>query len=363
MLGVVAPAEAQTEYELGERGFEAVEQPEPGTPAGELAAVRSALAEEKPDRARRLATQWIKAHPNHELRAEAYLLRGDAKAMDGNYYNALFDYEVVARGFPASDAFFTALERELEIARRFASGKNRKWLGMPIVPATGEAEELLIRIQERSPGSKLAERAGKALGDFYYRRGEMLLAAEMYGIFTENYTDSQWAEYAARRRINAHLGRFKGPRFDATGLLEAERQLLAYQEDYPAAAEAHAARELLVRVDESLAEKSLTAARYYDGQGERVSAVYMYGRVVTDHPDSAAAKEALAALDELDPERAEALREGDFERRPRGRLSPQVTGDRAPIGGRPETDGAGEPTPPTTERTPFEPSPEVTPPE
>jgi len=356
------PASGQTTYELGGQGFRPTESPAAGTPGAELAAVRAALADGEPNRARKLATRWIEAHPDHPRAAEAYLLRGDAKAMDRDYYKSLFDYEIVARGYPASNAFFTALEREFEIAQYFAQGNRRKWLGMRFVPAAGEAEELLIRIQERAPGSKLAERAGKALGDFYFRRGEMLLAAEAYGIFADNYPSSQWAAYAARRRIDANLGRFKGPRFDATGLLEAERQLIDFQDDFPADAERHGARELLVRIDESLARKSLAAAEYYDGQNMTVSAVYMYTRVVTDHPDSAAAKNALIALERLDPDKAQQLRAGDFERRPRGSVSPQAPEGSQPIGGRPETDRPSSPAPPPA-REPIDTNPENTQPE
>ena len=92
-------------------------------------------------------------------------------------YEALYDYEVVARTYTGSEVFVAALERELDIARRYANGEKRRLWGMRIASAESEAEELLIRVQERLPGSSLAEEAALLLGDFYFSRRQMDLAA------------------------------------------------------------------------------------------------------------------------------------------------------------------------------------------
>ncbi len=331
----VAAQPTQGRYELGIGGFEAVEIPDPATPAGQLYRVRQLLADDQPGEARGLANDWIDAHgEQHPLSDEAYLLRADAKFAQNNYYIALFDYEYLVRSYPGSAYFVTALEREFEIASMFVQGTRRKLWGMRLVSAEGEGEELLIRIQERAPGSAIAERAGKALADYYYNNGEMRLAAEAYSLFVDLYPNSQWLAYAMQRQVDANLGRFRGPRFDATGLLEAERRLAAFAERMPAEAEQHGADELFVRIDESLARKSLVVAEWYDGQNEPVSAKYMYRRVVTDHPQSAAAQRALARLIAMDrqlgqqlqgmtpPEAAEAL--GD--EASRARRQREITG-------------------------------------
>jgi len=306
LAAVAAPAQ-QTQYEFRDGRFVKVAEPDPATPSGELAEVRRAIADGDADRAVKLVSRWIEDHANHPALPEAYLLRGDAKVLRGDYFQSLFDYEYLVRMYPGSTQFHIGLEREYEIAKLFANGRYRKLWGMRIVPAYGEAEEMFIRIQERTPGSNLAEQAGKELGDLYYRRGEMLLAAEAYDIFVNNYERSQWAEYAMQRQITANLATFKGPRFDATGLYEAELRIDEFKNRYPAAAEQVGADELLIRIDESLAEKQLTTARWYDSQDKHVSASYMYGRVITDHPRSASAVQALARLREMDPVKADAL--------------------------------------------------------
>ncbi|MBI1374377.1 MAG: outer membrane protein assembly factor BamD [Phycisphaera sp.] len=293
---------AQETFELAPDGtFRKVKTYDPSTVEGQLQGIRTAIAQERYKDAINAADDWIDANPNNPGLAQAYLLRADAKAARGDYFKALFDYEYVLRAYPGTDEFAVAQERELKIAEAFSRGVKRRLWGMRIMPAGGEAEELLIRIQERAPGSKVAERAGKELGDFYYRDARMARAAEAYELFVENYPESQWQEYAMQRQIMANLATFKGPRFDATGLIEAQRRLEDYQEAYPAAAERIGSDALLVRVDESLATRSLLVAKWYERTGKKVSAIYMYKRVIKDHPGSAAARRAVDRLRELDP--------------------------------------------------------------
>ncbi len=299
LLTAASHVAGQISYELNDEGFQKVDQPDPTSPTGRLQAARTALAEGEAKRATKLLNEWIGQNPYSPLMAEALLLRGDSWVARKEYYKSLFDYEKLLRQYPGSPQFKLALEREFEIAELFGSGVRRKLWGMRWITATGEAEELYIRIQERAPGSKLAERAGIALGDFYYDRGDMWLATEMYTIFSENYPRSQWSAHAMQRQIEANWALFKGPNFDATGLFEAERHLMKFKQEHPAEAERAGADEQLARIDEQLANKQLNVARWYERVNKMVSARYMYRRVVTDHPRSSAAIEAANRLREL----------------------------------------------------------------
>jgi outer membrane assembly lipoprotein YfiO len=293
-----APLSADT-YELKGGTFQQVQSWPEGSPEHGIQQIRRLIAEKESDDAVDLADDWIKQNPYHPMIAQAYLLRGDAKAQDHSYYKALYDYEMVINLYPDSEAFFPALEREFQIAQTFSSGVKRRLWGMRIMPAEAEAEEFLIRIQERTPGSSLAEQAGKALGDHYYNRKEMLLAAEAYDIFLENYPRSQWRPEIMKKLIDANLATFKGPRFDATGLIEARERIDDYKRDFPASAEKQGADALLVRIDESLAQKALVTARWYDKKDKLVSAKFMYKRVIDDYPGSSAAQEASRRLEAL----------------------------------------------------------------
>ncbi len=304
---IPAQAADRATYELVDGKFVKVNEPDPATPEGKLLGIRKAIAKGKGKTAQSLASDWISKNPSHPKLAVAYLLRGDAKSSNKDFYKALRDYEFVIRAFPGSPEFEVALDRELKIASAYVRGVKRKIWGMRILPADDDAEELLIRIQERSPGTKIAERAGIELADYYYRDGRMNLASIAYDLFLQNYPQSQWREHATKRQIDASLATFKGPRFDATGLINAKQKLLDYRDQFPAASERIKTQALLTRIDESLAERTLFDAKWYDKRNNLVSARYMYMRVIKDHPGSSAARKALARLQEIDPKTFSAI--------------------------------------------------------
>ena len=294
--GLQTPCQGQEVYELEDGQWLKERSVPPDSMEGKLQTARKLLAQDDPNQAMKLLNQWIKDYPNSPLQAEARLLLGDAKTQKRHYYRALFDYEFVIRAYPASEQFATALEREYEIARLFVNGMNRRLLGMRILPAEGEGEELLIRIQERAPGSEIGEKASLELADYYYRAGEMINASDAYDLFLINYPNSVNREWAMLRLIQANLARFKGPQFDPTGLIDARTRLLQYQREYPAAAERIGADALIVRISQSMARKDLVTAMWYEQTKKNVSAAYLYRRLIEDHPESPAAEEAVMRL-------------------------------------------------------------------
>src|SRR5699024_6720274 len=84
----------------------------PNTAQGQLQAISQKLEQNQAETAQTLAQAWLKEYPSGTLRAQALLLLGDAKVAQKHYYDALFAYERLIRGYPASKAFDTALDRE-----------------------------------------------------------------------------------------------------------------------------------------------------------------------------------------------------------------------------------------------------------
>lgn len=291
---------AQQRYELTEGEWLAHTPPDPDSNEGKLEAIRKLIAEGRGKKAQELAGDWIEANPNHPLLVEAYLLRGDALVAQKDYWNSLYDYESVIRLYPGSEQYHVALEREYEIARLYVGGTNRHLLGMQILSAKSDGEELLIRCQERAPGSEVGERASITLADYFFDEGDMYQASEAYDLFLLNYPYSDHREWAMLRLIVSNLARFKGEEFDPTGLLEARQRLRDYFQQYPAAAELNEAQGWLFRIDESLALEDYAIARWYERRGERVSAIYLYRRIVEQYPGSGAAQQALDRLKAMD---------------------------------------------------------------
>ncbi len=295
-----AMGQSSKRFELDGSGqFERTSVPEPGSDEEILGRARELLANDKPAQARSILNTWIEEHSREDnpYLAEAYLLRGDAITADGNEYKALYDYEAVINEFPASPEFVTALERELEIGLRYLGGLRRRFLGLRIESGTSIGEELLVRVQERLPRSQLAERAAIELADYYYRVRDLEMAAEMYGIFLTNFPESQHRKKAMQRRIYSNIARFKGPRYNAAPLIEAQYLVEGFAQTYPADASAAGLNDALVaRLDESLATQMLTTSQWYLKRGDRASARLSLGRLVREHPGTVAASRAAEIM-------------------------------------------------------------------
>lgn len=292
LLGPKA-ALGQDVYRLGTDDEWALEAtPAPG-PAAQLAQARRVLAEGRPGRALNMVNRWMHRHPHSPLAPEAYLIRGESLIGVGDEYESLYDFEFLVRKYPDSEVFSLALEQEFNVAVKYAEGMRRKVFGLRILDATDEAEELLIRIQERLPGSGLAEQAGLQLAALYFRDRRMGLAADAYAIFIERYPRSTEIPFARRRLIYSNIATFKGPQFDIVGLLEAKAELQQLAVRRPAEAERIGAGALVQRIEESESTKMLTTAMWYFNEGDPIAAEYTIRKLVQRFPRSAACIRAL----------------------------------------------------------------------
>jgi outer membrane protein assembly factor BamD (BamD/ComL family) len=282
-------------------GWMAQPGPADGSDEARILSARRLLADDRPGEALSILNAFIEQYErtSNPLLSQAYLLRGDAISADGNEYKALYDYETVIRAFPGTPEFVTAVERELEIGIRYLQGLDRKFFGLRFVPAVEEGEELLIRVQERLPGSRLAERAGIELADHYYRIRELKLAAEAYELFMQNFPLSSYRAKAMQRRVFANIARFKGPRYDAAALADAATLIRRFMSLYPAQAEQAGLDDaLLTRIDESGGQQLLEVANWYLVRNDPVSARLTLRRLIVKHPQTAAAAQALQTLTE-----------------------------------------------------------------
>lgn len=302
-LAAAAPAWAQqTTLELSEQGWQAAQASE--AIDDDEAAIREAWATllgGQPARAKSMLSTWLRENRNrgNPWVPLALLVRGDAKVALGDEYDALYDYEEIARNHAGSPEFVKAAERELDIAVDYINGKRRKFLGLRITNARRDGEELLVRIAERLPGSQLAERAMLELGAHYRRTGEFGLARDVYGIFLEAFPTSTFYRVVLLARIEATFSQYNGPQYDGSGLLETEELLDVYELKYPGDLEVQAELDALrVRIDESQGQQLLGMAEVYLLRDEKASARYVLRRLLQEHPRTVAAQEALDILRE-----------------------------------------------------------------
>lgn len=290
------PASAQNTMRLDAEGnWVPVEtEADPSSDEGVMNRARKQLAENRPKGALALLDSWIKRNAAQDKpeTAEALLRRGDAKLALKDEYEALYDYERVIKEYPGTPQFVTALERELEIGLMYLNGLRKKSFGIRMDNATRIGEELLIRVQERAPGSQLAQRAAIELANYYYRIRDLRMAAEAYDIFLANFPTSEYRELAMERRVFSNIGRYKGPRYDASGLIEAQYLVRDFAARYPKSAEQIGMNDALIaRLDESAADQMFETGTWYFKRDDPVSARYTLKRLLQKHPDTVAADE------------------------------------------------------------------------
>lgn len=300
LLASSAALAQSTELRLDPAGeWEQTDAPLPGSPEAILAEARRAIANDRPGAAKLALDPWIKANERsgNPLLAEAILLRGDAHTALGDEYEALYDYERVIKEFPATESYTLAVERELNIGVRYVNGMRRRFFGFRILDAEDVGEELLIRVQERLPGSRTAERAGIELADQYYRARRLELASDAYDLFVQLYPRSQYVPKAMERRIYATIAAYKGPRYDPAPLLDAQVLVRRFATFYPAKAqEAGLDDALVARLDDSAAQELIESARWYLTRDDEVSARYVLKRLIRTHPRSGAAQQAYTFM-------------------------------------------------------------------
>lgn len=277
-----------SEYKLNEsREWSAVKAPEPGTDEALIMQARKHLAEDQPAPAQKMLAPWIEEHrrAGHPLLAEALLIRGDALLAQDREFDALYDYEEVCKGHRESEAFATAVERELDIAVRYANGLRLRVFGFRWGDPEDVLVELLLRVSERLPRSQAAERAMIELADYYYRQRELGQAKDVYDAYLESFPTGPNALKAHERRIHCDVGRFKGPRYNAAALIDAKVQIEQFQRRYPAQAEATGLNASLAsRLDESMAAQLLDTAKWYLRVDDEASAKFVLERLQRDHP-------------------------------------------------------------------------------
>ncbi len=138
----------------------------------------------RPDDAHDILKPWMKANPNAPDRDRAVFLLADVYYREGSRdrFKAFYFLDELMDKYPASRFYGPALAKQYQIADEYLNGYKNSFLGLHVLSAEDEAIEMLYRIQERSPGSALAERC------FCERR-----------IITFAHRSSTWRETLTRR--------------------------------------------------------------------------------------------------------------------------------------------------------------------
>jgi outer membrane assembly lipoprotein YfiO len=272
------------------------------TPDPALDQIEQLISVNQPNAARKLALQWLKTNKSSPNRDRALFLLAEAYFRLGDRIWSFYQYDELLDNYAESRLYYPALQRQYDIADAFLRGFKRKFLWMRILGAEEEAVEMLYRIQQRSPGSPIAEKALLRTADYYYSDGQYDLAADVYAAYARSYPRSSVIQTVRLRQAFSYYAQFRGVRFDPTPMTDARAQLVDLIKEYPEMARQENLPAFIERIDATFARKLYVTANYFERVHEPKAMAYYYQYLVKTYPNSPEADKARKILSELPAE-------------------------------------------------------------
>jgi len=186
-------------------------------------------------------------------------------------------------------------EFEYAIAQAYLQGRKRSLLGMPILAAYGEGQNIMRSLVERAPFTPMAQEAVMSMATHYVRRRQFDEAQQEFAFLIRNYATSPFMEEAEFNMAYCFFLSNRGVPYDRGVLLEARDTLKFYLEKYPNGTFRAEAEQLAGIVHDRLAEKDYQAADLYQRRGHPDAAAVYLQWIDKQYPKTAAAAKARAA--------------------------------------------------------------------
>ena len=246
--------------------------------------------------ARKLALTWLKSHKDSPLRDRAIFLLAQAYFQYGDRVRAFYHLDELMDNYPDSPLFYHALEKQYQIADAYLRGYKIRFLMVPLFGAENEAVEMLFRIQQRSPGSPLAEKALRRTADYYFADRQYDLAFDAYASYNRSYPRSPDIPIVKLRQAFSALAQFRGSPFDASTLLDARALLGDIAQRHPDLADQENLAEVVRRIDATFSGKLYDTADFYRRTNKPRAAVYLYRYLIKTYPQSRQAAKSQEQL-------------------------------------------------------------------
>lgn len=275
--------------------------PMPGTPEGDIYAIKNSLREKRYRRALSEVQAFKRCHGHGDpLYPQALLLEAEAQVGLKEFDNAHAACQLFLGEFSGMELTDEALRLEFVIAEAFLAGaKHKVWGGVFRVSGENLGNKILDEISADHPDSRIAELAVKAKGDHLVKTGEHALAEIEYSRMIRDYPKSRYNQFAVQRTAESALASFAGVEYDEAALIEAEERYKDYRTRYRDAAERDGVGLILDTIRETRAEKDFQIGQYYERTDHVGSAVFYYKNVRAQFEGTIAATKATERLELL----------------------------------------------------------------
>lgn len=287
-------------YDPDRKAWAELPPPPPGTPEGDLHAIKVRIREEDYGSALSAIKEFFKRYgESGPFQPEVLIAKAEALIGRDDYDKAHLVLQEFLGGFGGMALTSEALRLEFVIAEAYLSGVKRKVWGIRLFSGEDIAFRILDEIATDYPDSRLAELATKTKADYLFRTGEHALAELEYARLLRDYPQSRYHPFALRRSAESALASFAGVDYDDAALIEAEERYYEYRLRYAAQADREGVGLILDGIREARAEKDFSTGAYYERTGHLSSAIFYYRFVRDNWPNTIATTKATERLELL----------------------------------------------------------------
>ena len=208
----------------------------------------------------------------------------------GKYTKAVRGYDAFMSKYPESGLYEAAMDREFAIATAYLGGVKRTILGIFRIRAYEEGEKIMDKIIDRSGNTPIAQKAALAVAESYEKRKKFNEAYLRWSDTSSRWPSGKIGEDALLSMARCKHAAYRGPKYDVSGVVSAKSYYENFQQRYPKDAEELKIGEKLKQINEQLAYKQYETGRYYEKAGSIEQANFYYQMVLSDWPQSKAAK-------------------------------------------------------------------------
>jgi len=255
-----------------------------------------------PGKAKHLLLKWEANHKDSPVRDRCIYLIAEAAYQDDNRIRAFYYLDELMDEYPASNLYSVALQKQFDIADAYLHGYCDSFLGLAILDETDAAVAMMFRIQQRSPGSPLAEKALMKTANYYFDNQDFDFAADAFKQYVRNYPRSPEVPMCRLKAAQSSLAMYHGVPYDVTSIIDARTQMLDIIRDYPDLAREHGLPGIIANVDNVFSRKILWVGAFYERTHLPKAAVYQYRFLVRTYPDSPEAATARKRLADMSPD-------------------------------------------------------------
>lgn len=302
--GSVAADTVPQRYELRDGKWIAVPVPSTQVTAADavdpvLNSIEDRIAAKQCRQAVKQSYKWLKAHGGSPQFDRGLYLCASALYCMGDRIRAFYYLDELLDFYPESSYYQPALQMQYDIANAFLNGYKRRFLLIPFLSANDEAIDMLYRVQQRAPGSEIAEKSLLRTGDYFYKDGQFDISADVYAAFVKSFPRSPLVPRVKLREAFSNLAQYNGPRFDPTPVIDARTQLLDIAAQYPDLAAQENIPTILKRIDVTFARKLAYTADFYQRTRQPKAAAYVYEFLSLNYPNTTEAETARRRLQSL----------------------------------------------------------------